>query len=285
MKRTHGFALPLVLWCIGILAAALVTAAVFIDASLSAQALSTQATIARQLALSGITFAIAAKTEKFPATFMRTVKGEGEFTVERTSDSGRVNLNALLRRKDTEALARMLTALGGDPLKTPAAAAALKRRTWLIEDGSQEGFLPFESPAQLQGVPEFADAMAKSTKWREAITLWGNNPIDLNFADATLLTTIGGLTAQQASLLVKARLGQDGIAGTKDDLKFSSVEQAAALAGLPPEAVKLFATYFGTSTVLQRIEAAATVGRLKRHISVVIKPGEKTFTPIAWDES
>lgn len=285
MRGTHGFALAIVLWCVGILAVALVTAAAFIDASLSAQALSTQATIARQLALSGITFATGAKTEKFPVTFTRKVEQEGEFTVVKCSDSGRVNLNTLLKKKDTEAISRLLIALGGDPQKIEMAAAALKRTSWFSDEADSATFIPIESSAQLLAIPEVAAAMSKSTDWRSSLTLWGNALIDLNYAEAPVLTALGGLSKQQASMLVRARLGQDGVAGTKDDLKLTSLEQVTALVGLPPDTAAQLGKYFGVATELQRIEASATVGRVKRHISVIVQPGEQTFKPVAWDET
>jgi len=284
MNRRRAFALPIVLWAAGILAAALVTAAAFLDASLSSEATAAQTASARQLALSGLSFAVAANAGKFPATFTRTIAGQGSFTVERTSDSGRINLNELLKKKDIDAVTRVLTALGGDASKATLAARALKRRTWLTDDSSNTGFLPFESLDQLQNVPEFVDAMQKSPHWRQAVTLWGSGAIDLNFADAEMLTALGGVSAQQAANFVKARLGPDGVAGSKDDLNFGSIEQAATVLGLGAEATKHLGKYFGTKTELQRIKASATSGRLQRHVVVVIKAGEKNLTPVAWDE-
>lgn len=282
MKR-RAFALAVVLWAVGILAFALVTTAAFIDASLSSEALSAQAAKARQLALSGIAFATTAKTDSFPCAFTRNVAEQGTFKVTRSSESGRINLNALLRKKDREALNRVLAALGGDQQKAVLATNELFHRTWLAGDKATTGFLPFESFAQIQNISEFGEAVG-GANWRDKFTLWGEGLIDLNYTDSETLALIGGINAEQVALFLKARVGADGVPGTRDDAKFESVEQVAGLLGLDDAQAERLNRYFGVKTDMHRVEATATVGRLKRHVLVILKLEDTNAQPVVWDE-
>lgn len=291
MRRpsNQGFALPIILCAVGILAAALVVAGAFLDASLESEAISSQGFTARQLALSGIVFGSAVKTERMTFTLTRLIEGEGKFTVTRRSDSGLVNLNALLKKKDAARLIKLLQVWGANPILATQAVDSLLRRSWLqageIGGTNSANFIPFESFAQLQGAPEFAAAVEKKPDWRNRVTLWGSGGIDLNYAGEDALIALGGFSAEQAAQLVQARSGPDGIPETEDDAKLDSADQVAKQFGLDEDSGKNLATYFGGESKIVRLEASAKAGRVQRQVMVIMEHGgENGWKPIVWNE-
>lgn len=291
MKRpfsNRGFALPIVLCALGILAAVLVTASVFIDASLENEAITSQGFTARQLALSGVTFASVVKTKKTNFQLSRKIEGEGVFTVIRRADSGLVNLNALLQKQDVGAIARLLYFWGEDAILANRATDALMRRTWLqtgkgLTDPAN--FIPLESFAQLQGVTEFAEVVKNKPDWRNRLTLWGSGKANLNHATEDTLVALAGFSEGQAAAFIKARSGPDGIPETEDDAKLDSAEKAGTLMGMDETGVAHLQNYFGGDSQTIRIESSAKAGRVKRQIMVILaQSGESGWNPIMWNE-
>lgn len=291
MRRpsNQGFALPIILCAVGILAAALVVAGAFLDASLESEAISSQGFTARQLALSGVVFGSVVKTERMTFTLTRLIEGEGKFTVTRRSDSGLVNVNALLIKKDAARLTKLLQVWGANPILATQAVDSLLRRSWLqageIGGTNSANFIPFESFAQLQGVPEFAAAVEKRPDWRSRVTLWGKGGIDLNYAGEDALIALGGFSPEQAAQLVQARSGPDGIPETEDDAKLASADQVAKQFGLDEDSGKNLAIYFGGESKIVRLVASAKAGRVQRQVMVIMEQGgENGWKPIVWNE-
>ena len=260
--------------------------AVFLDSSMQAQLSTSKVAGARQLALSGISFASTAPAANLPFTATRTVQGEGKFTVIRSSDSGRININALLKKRDLVAISRILSAWGSEYDKVGNASTALEHRTWLLSgnDNSGAGFIPFESFAQLQSIPEFAEAVKKKENWRDLITFWGSGAVDVNYAKADVLMALGGLNASQANTIIETRAGKDGQEGTKDDVHFSSLENVILTLGLSETSARQLRTYFGTKTEIERITSIGDIRGMQRKVQVILKSAKEDGTPLAWDE-
>src|SRR4029079_10736991 len=116
----------------------------------------------------------------------------------------------LLKKRDLVAISRILSAWGCDYDKVGNASTALEHRAWLqsSHETSAVGFIPFESFAQLQSIPEFAEAVKKNNHWRDQITFWCSGANDVHYAEAAVLMAPGGLKASQADTIIQTRAGK-----------------------------------------------------------------------------
>ncbi|MEO8204735.1 MAG: hypothetical protein ABI615_01045 [Chthoniobacterales bacterium] len=288
MKQFHNkaFALPIVLWALGILFAVLVATAAFMDLSLRSDALSAKAATAKQLAISGIAFASGLKNTNLPLTLTRTVDDEGQFTIERSSETGRININILLQKKDQEAISCLLVFWGATPEKATLAASALVAQRWKkTNSASGEVFVPFNSYGEITAVPEFEAATADKKDWRDLLTFWGSGPIDLNYASQDALIALGRLSREKAQALIALRNDAEKAPNPEaNHAALQSVDQVITFLGVTGEPAKQLTRYFGTKTELHRIESRAEVAKIKSHILIVVNADAKTWAPLVWSE-
>jgi general secretion pathway protein K len=105
---------------------------------------------------------------------------------------------------------------------------------------------------------------------KDIFTPFSSGQININTADANVLSTIPGMDETAAESIIKYRSGPDGVDATEDDTPFRSVGQLAA-AGI-------------SSALVGQISRYCTVGSSVFEVHITAKIGDSTrdYTAILW---
>jgi len=226
-RRKRGSALLLVLFAI-ILLSGLITATVqFVRIDVDEYAALNKDFRARQLAESGLAFGTNPKVENSDKALLeQRAPDGGQFRVVISSESTKLNINTVLDTNRDDLLENLFgtwgveqkvaqTAVDGlhDYLDKQApsqpAAANLQAAAANLQTNPQtQPFGPqFRSVAEMSLVPEFAPVMKAQTDWMDYFTTWGDGKIDVNLANAGIITLVTGVSQATADNLVKYRWG------------------------------------------------------------------------------
>ncbi|MEM0969743.1 MAG: hypothetical protein AAF191_07430 [Verrucomicrobiota bacterium] len=175
-------------------------------------------------------------------------EGQESFHAWREAESARLNLNALLVRREEEVLVRLFETWGASPVDSAPLIEALL--DWVDADdgrmlqGAESrdyakigaiGFprnRPFQSFSEVQTVMGIDWLNGLQPGWTEFFTLYGDGRLALQDASAELIAATCGCSLLDAEELVTLRRGPDGEAHTEDDVSLESVESALALLGI-----------------------------------------------------
>lgn len=100
-------------------------------------------------------------------------------------------------------------------------------------------------------------------------TPYSSGKININTADATVLSLIPGMDTDSAQAILKWRAGPDGADGTEDDLPFTSPSQIAA-AGVNPAIAGQVANYCSVRSTTYEVHVTAHLGDQSREFVGVI---------------
>ena len=136
----------------------------------------------------------------------------------------------------------------------------------------------FYSLDELLLVPGFDTIASLKPNWRDYLTIYSQGKLDLNEAPADLLAIVCDTTDTAAQEFVETRWGDDHNEDTKDDKRYSSVEEALALLDVgsgplanDPEFAERTSQRLTNNDGTTRIESTGTVGDFRRRIIMVVR--------------
>jgi general secretion pathway protein K len=252
-RNQRGSSLVAVFWLIGVLGLSILAATRFVALD-SKWIVGLKCTAqARCLAETGMAIASHPEITQFdPLLTWVSEDGEEKYRAELTWEEGLIPLNHVLFHGRKDVVRRLFEQWGMDPQESASVVDAMV--DWTDEndltslhgaeapdynDAGREGFpfnRPFETLDEVEWVMGMTRVAALKPSWREYFTLWSSGQIDLNEAHEEIISAAVDMNdSTQLSNFVQLRTGPDGIKGTDDDHRFSSVGEALALFGASPK--------------------------------------------------
>jgi general secretion pathway protein K len=311
--RSQGSALLLVLFAI-ILLTGLITATVgFVKNDVDEYGALNKEFRARQLAESGLAFGIHPQVQSEDRSLLEQQTPDGgRFQVTISSESTKLNVNAILQAgrddllenlfgrwgvapKDAEAAVKGLRNYLSSPqrtqpaLQTTNAVQAAPQSTNATQPGSQntndiqlgQGFAAVE---EMSLVAEFGPVIEKQPDWTNFFTIWGDGKIDVNLADADTIELITGVSPATADEFVKYRWGPDGKPFTLDDRVYNSMDEVRAALGMSPEQFQLVEGLITLTSEVDRIESTGIIAGYEKTIVVVATRNTSPVRYLSWQE-
>lgn len=227
--------------------------------------------------------------KKTPAKFKNVPIGQGTFSFEIIDEAQKINL----RTASAGTLERFLSEVGHADAQT-AHTLANSILDWQdVDDGTREGGAEnfyYRALKDSYNTPNRKLEIIEELLWvkgmtpdlfrkiKDLATIWGDGKININTASREVLLSVG-CTASLAEKIVSYRLGQDGIAGTKDDKVFDRIElipealMSGAFLGMEDEAslLRVYSTSaFAVSSVYFTVKAQGTVGGRTARIDCIL---------------
>ncbi len=321
--RNQGSALLLVLFAI-ILLTGLITATVgFVKNDVDEYGALNKEFRARQLAESGMAFGIHPQVQSEDRSLLEQQTPDGgRFQVTISSESTKLNANAILQAgrddllenlfgrwgvapKDAEAAVKGLRNYLSSPQRTqpdlqstnPLQAAsqstnalqAAPQSTNSTQPGSQNANVSqlgqqFAAVEEMSVVPEFGPVIEKQPDWANFFTIWGDGKIDVNLADADTIELITGVSPATADQFVKYRWGPDGKPFTLDDRVYNSMDEVRAALGMSPEQFQLVEGLMTLTSEVDRIESTGIIAGYEKTIVVVATRNTSPVRYLSWQE-
>jgi len=284
-RASSGFSLLAVLWCLAVMGLAVGGLAVNVSLRLDESVAANEKAHARRLALSGLAVGLHPMVDQDDPLLSRGDEREG-FRVELHGENGRLNINTLLRDGRTDILDRFWALCG---LKSDEASSLDDCLQDWIEPGdlrrlngakradyARLGFpdyppgRPFQSVDEMEAVLGFAKVAKGMGNWRNFFTLWGDGRIDLNEAPPEVLAALADVPLDAAKGFVAER---EQNRRDRVPHRWKSVEEAAALLGMPTAEIQKDSSLLTLQSSLWRIESAGWIGKRKSKVSVVAQKG------------
>lgn len=295
ISARQGIALIAVLWLIAILSLAAITTlrVISFDAEITTSKI--HGSRALQLAEMGIAIGANPVVERNDPLLHRIdEENNEEIHVTLTSESARFNINSLVLAEDKTLIRSIFINWG---LDLDAAQALTDAFTdWV--DADQEVALngaeteeyirigrinqPFNRPFydlnEMRLVRGMDQIEALRPDWRNWFTIWSGGTLDINEADAELISVAAEVTPAQASIIPNTVRGKDGIRNTQDDVPFQDIASAISLLGIDANSRQDIAQRFTINDTTTRISSTARSGESKRRIIAIVK--NRTGKPI-----
>jgi general secretion pathway protein K len=295
VSARRGIALIAVLWLIAILSLAAITTlrVISFDAEITTSKI--HGSRALQLAEMGIAIGANPVVERNDPLLHRIdEENNEEIHVTLSSESARFNINTLVLAEDKTLIRSIFIHWG---LDLDAAQALTDAFTdWI--DADQEVALngaeteeyirmgrinqPFNRPFydldEMRLVRGMDQIEALRPDWRNWFTIWSGGTLDINEADAELISVAAEVTAAQASIIPNTVRGKDGIRNTQDDVPFEDLTSAISLLGIDANSRQDIAQRFTINDTTTRISSTARSGESKRRIIAIVK--NRTGKPI-----
>ena len=249
---------------------------------------------ARQLAMSGLAFGIhPLVNEQDRSLLEQKAKDGGAFRVVITSESTKLNINAILQSGREDLLESLFARWGLEPKVAKAAVEGMHKflaqparlQTSQVDDqGQQQLETNFRTVEEMGSVPEFAPVMKKQPDWMNAFTVWGDGKLDVNLADAGMIELVTGVSSATADKFVKYRRGPDGIPFTADDRVYNSMEEVRAGLGMSQDQFRLVQDLLSLKSAVDRVESTGIIAGYSKTVAVVVTRNTTPIHYFAWQE-
>jgi type II secretory pathway component PulK len=305
-NKTHirnaqgGFALVAVLWLIAILSLAAVTTLRVISFDMQLATAKVHGSRAFQLAEMGIAIGSNPAVERNDPLLHRLDEANNEEVhVSITSEGARFNINSLVLAEDKALLRSIFIHWGLDLDSAQALSDAFT--DWVDADdevalnGAEIGdyeklgrlnqpfnrpFYDIEEMALVAGMDQIEFLRPD---WRKWFTVWSSGTLDLNEADAELISVAAEVTPEQAAIIPETVRGTDNIRDTEDDVPFQDVGNALSLLGIGGETGQVIAQRFTVEDTTTRITSTARSGDSTRRITAIVR--NRTGRPALLDRT
>jgi general secretion pathway protein K len=292
-KARRGSALLLVLFAIILLSGVVTATVAFVRNDVDEYGALNKEFRARQLAESGLAFGLDPQVQNQDRALLeQEMPDGGRFHVFISSESTKLNINFILQNGRDDLLSNLFVSWGVPLAKANAAVEGLHKylakpaTTQPVSVDAKKGLLEtqFAAVAELSLVPEFAPVMEKKTNWIDYFTIWGDGKIDVNLADADMISLITGAPAATAEQMVKYRWGFDGKPFTLDDRVYNNLDEVRAALGMSPEQFQLVQDYLSLTSAVDRIESTGIIAGYQKQIVVVTSRASVPITYLSWQE-
>jgi type II secretory pathway component PulK len=299
-NNQDGFALVAVLWLIAILSLAAITTLRVISFDMQVATAKVHGSRAFQLAEMGIATGSNPAVERNDPLLHRIDEANNEEVhVAINSEGARFNINSLVFAEDKTLLRSIFIHWGLDIDSAQALSDAFT--DWIdeddevalngaeIEDYEKAGRLnqPFNRP--FYDIEEMALVMgmdqieALRPDWRNWFTIWSAGTLDINEADAELISVAAEVAPELASIIPETVRGTDNIRDTEDDVPFQDVASALSLLGIGGKTGQIIAQRFTVQDTTTRIISTARSGDSTRRITAIVR--NRTGRPILLDRT
>ncbi|MFN5578684.1 MAG: general secretion pathway protein GspK [Akkermansiaceae bacterium] len=294
-QHKPGIALIAVIWLIAILSLAAITTLRVISFDAEITTAKVHGSRALQLAEMGIAVG-ANPVVKRDDPLLHRIDEENneEIHVTLTSESARYNINTLVLAEDKTLIRSIFIHWGMELDEAQALTDALT--DWVDTDEEQAlngaevneynemGRInqPFNRPfydiEEMRLVRGMNEIELLRPDWRNWFTVWSGGTLDINEADAELISVAAEVTPEQASIIPSTVLGTDGIRDTEDDTPFQDIASALSLLGIDANSRQDIAQRFTLNDTTTRINSTARSGESKRRIVTILR--NRTGKPI-----
>jgi type II secretory pathway component PulK len=274
-RQDRGSALLLVLFAILLLSGLITATVAFVRNDIDEYEALNKEFRARQLAESGLAFGIDPQVQNQDRGLLeQQMLGGGRFEVVISSESTKLNINFILQNGRDDLLNNLFVAWGIAPKTADTAIEGLRRYlsdTGAPQTASTNGKViqiarQFTSVEEMSLVPEFRPVMEKQQDWANYFTIWGDGKIDVNLADAQMISIVTGITPATADQAVKYRFGPDGKPFTSDDRVYKSMDEVRAALGMSPEQFQLVQDLLSLNSAVDRIESTGIIAGYQKQI-------------------
>ena len=286
LPRRQGSALIAVFWMIAVLGLVIYAGAKALEADSSYSRQMRGRTYAKRLAQMGLEIGRHPSLPLHDPLLRYTSPEGGTYEVRILAEEARLNINVLLQMDDKILLPRLFKAWGLEMDFAAGLRDALK--DWVdadshvslngaeardYEKAGLEGMpfnRPFQNVEEMLMVRGMAELNALRPDWREWFTVYGDGRVDMNDARAELIALLANVPVERVSPLLQLRAGVDGLQGTEDDAKLSSVPQVAQLLGVyQPLVVEQLTQWIQFSGPIRRIESSGQFGDIRRRLVLI----------------
>lgn len=300
-RKERGMALLLVL--VAVMALTFIVAGLYesSQASWDESSLSRARYQAGLLAESGLSIALHPRVEPGDVALNQSFGTDRGFEVIMTSEGGRLPVNELTEERMRETATELFILWGLDAAEASRASDSIA--DWIdgnsdpLPNGAENGYYAgldypqfpsnaaFTSLEQLLFVAGMDAVERVQPFWRDYFTIHSDGLVDLNEAPKELIAALTRTTEDSALNFVAVRTGDDGIAGTEDDYRFTDSGEVQSLLGLSDSdwtAISSFVTLAGT---VKRIESTGRIGDFRETRVILaeeVTEGRDTvLTPLA----
>lgn len=297
-RRTsvQGMALIMVIWIILVLTIASIGSVKLIYSESEQAAIRIHGSRARLNANMGIAVAANPLIFRDDPLLKKELDGEG-YEASLTAEAGKFNINYMIIKRDDELLRNIFTEWGMDFDESNQLIACLY--DWVDDDeevtpgGAEiseyesEGIknFPFNrafySLSELKYVRGWDRVEELNPNWRDWLTIWSQGKLDLNEADPELLALACNSDPEIVRTIRETVIGEDGILGTSDDQRKTSVENVLDSLGLAKDGRQVIESRLTVQDSTTRIESIGKSGDQKRKIVLII--GNRTGVPSLLD--
>jgi len=313
-----GSALLLVLFTLLLISGLVLSALTFLESGVEDYGALNHQFRARQLARSGLAFGLNPQTSNQDTPLLnQKFKPNGEFHVVITSESTKLNVNSLLKlgRDDIlqtlflqwnvplDAVNEVINGLkkwtngnqeiqpvgSNVPQAAPAQQAGAEAgQLPRVQTGQQQQGLqlvrPFMAVSEMAEVPGFNAVIEAKPNWADYFTVWSDGTIDVNLADASMISLVTGVTPATANQFVKHIWGPDGIPFTSDDLPYQNWNDVMLQLGMSSQQFQIVQNLLSLTSTVDRVDSTGTIGKYSTTISVVAKRSSIPVAYLLWQE-
>ena len=299
-NRKNGFALVAVLWLIAILSLAAITTLRVISFDMQVATAKVHGSRAFHLAEMGIAIGSNPAVERDDPLLHRIDEANNEEVhVTINSEGARFNINSLVFAEDKTLLRSIFIHWGLDLDSAQALSDAFT--DWVdeddevalngaeIKDYEEAGRLnqPFNRPfydiEEMTLVLGMDQIESLRPDWRSWFTVWSSGTLDINEAEAELISVAAEVTPEQASIIPETVRGTDNIRDTEDDVPFQDIGTALSLLGIGGETGQMIAQRFTVEDTTTRITSTARSGDSTRRITAIVR--NRTGRPALLDRT
>src|SRR3984885_9159452 len=313
--QSNGSALLLVLFTLLLISGLILSALSFLESGVDDYGALNHEFQARQLARSGLAFGLNPQvTNQDTPLLNQKFKPTGEFHVVISSESTKLNINSLLEQGRDDILQTLFLqwnvslkavneAINGlkkwtngnqeiqpvgtnAPQPAPGQQAALNNPQ-LGQNNQQIGIQlvrPFLAVSEMAEAPGFGAVIAAKPDWADYFTVWSDGTIDVNLADASMISLVTGVTLAQSTQLVRHIWGPDGIPFTSDDQPYQNWNDVMLQLGMSSQQFKIVQNLLSLSSSVDRVDSTGTIGNYSTTISVVAKRSSIPVAYLLWQE-
>lgn len=284
----RGSALIAVFWIMAVLSLAVFSAVrvVYYDADVAAAQLN--GFEAFQAAERGIAIAVNPSIEKLdPLLKWQDEKLNIGYEARFISEGARFNINTILLNGDKVLLVDIFTDWGmaledaqmlvdnlidwvdaGEDVELNGA-----ENLWYDQNGrSNHPFnRPFYSLDEMMLVKDINLLGEVKQDWREWFTIWSSGKLDINEADAELISRAMEISVDDAEDIVDRILGPDLERDTDDDVRFESINEAAEYVGLSDFQIEIIQNRITHEDQVTRVISDGRAGTVKRRITLILR--------------
>ncbi len=294
---SSGTAMLLVIWALMLLTFVVLALARKVATDLDWQAEENLALDAHAMAYSGLQIALhSASTYKTPALVQQFPDQRG-FVTRIKGEGGRLNLNWILAGEEPKKLETLKNYLATKGLAFAEREAFVDSLLdWVDADDVRRlngnetpvrgpiANQPLRDLAELYQIPA-CDPLTSQSGWEKDFTLLSQGPIDVQWANEDVLSSIPGIGQRSARGLVQFRAGPDQEDGTADDIKLTDLRQVQGLLGLAKVDFDALGGLLSLNDPTIHITSEGRAGPIKRYIDVVATKGGNQPQIIQWREN
>ena len=252
---------------------------------------------AKALAFSGLQIALHPQvTIKTPALH-RQIDSTHRYAARILGEGGKINLNWIIAGEDPrklEVLRTYLEAKGLDVQQTEVFVDCLL--DWVDPDniphlnGDETGLDGMPAPNRpLQDLAEIrrirgSPPLVAIPHWEDDFTLLSRGPIDLQWANETIIASLPRVGELRARAFIQQRQGQDKLDGTADDRIIESPQVAAQLLGIAPNDFQQMQDFVVVNDTTTRIISTGQAVDVAKTFEVVVRKEGMQPQVLSWKE-